>query len=183
MLFDRETEARMFREARQHIGALVWKYIRKGKADINAKHYQDLFQEAAIAYINYIRKAQTEEDLKIFPSMDILHAMCLYTLSIQPLSHPKRTEDFKKHLTDKNVPLYEADANAENARTVIDDALDEIVFRDFVAKQTDMNTKIVGLRMEDYAIKEVAGTIGINESNVSRRLKRMLENYRKEIAA
>jgi RNA polymerase sigma factor (sigma-70 family) len=89
----------------------VWKIVNLFRSGMkNGTSDEDLHQEGMIVLMAHARKAKNEEELRIFPRMEIKNAICRYLMKQEVVNYPKtRTSDYTKVVrATKREPLEAA---------------------------------------------------------------------------
>lgn len=89
----------------------VWKIVNLFRSGMkNGTSDEDLHQEGMIVLMAHARKAKDEEELRIFPRMEIKNAICRYLMKQEVVNYPKtRTSDYTKVVrATKREPLEAA---------------------------------------------------------------------------
>lgn len=140
----------------------------------------DLFQESALVFLDFVRKAENEDSLKTnFPFRDMVNAMCRYALGDQLLSYPKRTTDFTKIITStpekhqyEDVDLDET-MRAQTAETIVD----LMTIRDFLATLSEEDREIVTLKAKGLRNRDVGKRLHYTDVQMTRKMKSIKEQY------
>ena len=148
--------------------------------------YDDLVQEVSIAFLKYIRRCETEEQLEKFPWYDAKHAMTHFVMASQPFTVPSRTtKSFKDVLrTIPKTVSYEVmvdsgvDVNGMSHHWVPDKDT-EIDFDAFMADQAENIQRIASMRLYGMSMREIAGQFGVCHQNIDKKLDKLRENYDK----
>lgn len=140
---------------------------------------QDLHQEGLIVLLKHIRRAEDEETLRKLPVMDMWNAMSRLVLSDQPVSYPTtRTTDFRKVMSQLGESIDYTELENTN---VHDNGLEEAEARtemEFFAKTlSELDRKIVYLRMKGMSRVEVSRALNIPNAKTTRRLKAIRDMY------
>ena len=96
MVLSKEREQEILEQNIMKLHRAVDNFISRKTSTAVCIPYEDLLQEACIAYLEYIRKCDTEEQLDIFPWYDVKNGMLRLVVMMQPLSIPVRTNGFQK---------------------------------------------------------------------------------------
>ena len=145
--------------------------------------YEDCVQEVAIAYLQYIRRCETEDQLKIFPWYDAIHALSEYVLRCQPLSVPVSTKGFRKTL--RTIPTtvsyetlvtngLEVDGMSQ---TWVPDKETELDFDTFMSAQSPHVQRIVSMKLYGMPVRKIAGQCGVGKSSVNNKILRLKKQY------
>lgn len=183
MRLTKEEEASAIESVMPFIESAVTKFMAKCGTVVVRVSREDFIQEACIAYLKYIRSAEDESALKVFPYFDIRNAMCCLIIENQPLSSPKRTESFKNviHSMPQTISI---DVSVNNGIDVngmkkfwVDDANMRMDFYSFMALQDENIQKICAMRMLGASINEIADEMNTSSSTIRRNIKQLRETY------
>ena len=86
----------------------VWKIVNLFRSGMkNGTSDEDLHQEGMIVLMAHARKAKDEEELRIFPRMEIKNAICRYLMKQEVVNYPKtRTSDYTKVVRATNASRW-----------------------------------------------------------------------------
>lgn len=180
-----EREAELMENAMPNIYKACDNFAAKCKQNSPIFSYDDMVQAVSIAYLVYIRKCETEEELAIFPWFDAKHAICELVLGGQPLSVPHSTKTFNEviHSLPQTVPFdlvmtqgLEIDGMS---RTWVPDKETEIDFNTFMESQDELNNRLVAMRLRGTPIRAIAEHCEIKKSAIGARINNMLDEYKK----
>lgn len=143
--------------------------------------HDDLFQECSIVLLMHLRSVASEEEFRqYFPFRQMHHAMCVFILSLQTLSHPKRTARFNETIRkdgmrrdfraiDEGLPKRFHDEREE-----IDD---RITVTDFINDLPKDDRSLVLARQAGEKRIDIARHIGKDPSYVTRHLNSIGNKY------
>lgn len=170
----------------QQYDRLLWSIVHRFKRR-NYGGYdnrEDLHSECVIVLLRHIRSCETMNDVKRIPIRDMINAMCRFVLGEQAVTYPQRTTDFSKiikkapHKTD----YIAVDRDSGQRRESLDDALDEIAFRDYLSTLSAQDRRIIQMKLEGKRNRDVAQAFGVTDVVITRTLKRLRKNYPLEAA-
>ena len=147
--------------------------------------YDDLFQEVALAFIQYVRKCDTEEQINNFPWHDAKHAMCVEVMKAQPFSVPHgSTKEFSRIL--KQIPatisldLYVEDCE-DNYRLSdtnwVDDKNFSIDWDNFMSSYDESTNRIASMRRCRMTYRQVGAQFGVSDKTIYKRINRLKDDY------
>ena len=147
--------------------------------------YDDYVQEASIAFLQYIRKCEKEEDIETFPWYDAMDAMRTLVMKSQPLSCPKSQHRFSEIIHGMPSTMSLDDINASTGISVdgmskhwVDDKETQMDFDAFMSSQTENTRRIASMRLYGMTHSDIGRQCGVTESAVRKRLSKLNEDYR-----
>lgn len=178
MLLTEQQETAIIKEYTGLMHHIAWRFERKRGTKFDC--HDDLFQECSIVLLTTIREMESIEDLKThFPFWQMQHAMCIFLLTLQTLSHPKRTTDFFQSLDqdriakDRSENLHQMFSSYDQQKAIDD----EITVRDFINALPERDQCIVRGKQDGEKSYEIGKSLGRCESWVSKRLKAISRDY------
>ena len=144
--------------------------------------YEDMVQQGAMAFLLYMRKCETEEDLKRFPWYDAIHAMCIHVLNSQPFSVPKRTENFSKLINSlpKTISYEVAVSNGLNvdgmSKHWVLDKDTQIDFDDFMSSQDESMRRIASMKVYGMSNRKIGAQFGVSHVAIGKKIDRLHKN-------
>lgn len=162
-------------ELLNHYDKLLWSVVHR----FRRKHYQgynnrdDLHSECVLVFIKHIRACKDWEEISRVPILDMVHAMCLYVLSEQALTYPKRTAIFRQVMDEAKGTAPNTENEKEDSYEPCNDALDVIAFRDFFAKLPLEDKKIVVMKLRGCKNRQIAAKLGVSDVRVTRMIKKL----------
>lgn len=178
MVFTKQQEEQLFKDYEKKLWCTVHRFSRRmSKFRCNQ---EDLFQECALVFLQFIRKAKNMEEIRNkFPYRDMINAMCRFCMSEQTLSCPLRTTDFTRRI--KNMPEtkeYEAVDLDESMRDrSIDSLLDTITFQGFLSSVSKEERDILILKSKGLINREVARQLNYSDLQVCRKVRALKKQY------
>lgn len=183
MVLSQQEETRLI----EKYDKLVWNTVHKFKRRMASSHdnKDDLYQEAVMVLLNHIRSSKTEEELCRIPIRDMINAMCRYVMGEQVVTIPKRTCAFKASIENvaKAADYTELDQDDRYRDSTIDEAMDVMVFNDFIKSLNQMERRIVEMKQNGLTNREVSVAIGVTDVVISRAIKRIKKAYVMSVAA
>lgn len=145
--------------------------------------YDDCVQEVALAFIQYIRRCETESQLDVFPWYDAMHAISELVLANQPLTVPRSTKKFSEviHSLPKTVPFdvmvssgIEVDGMSKHW---VPDTEARMDFDGFMQTQSELDRRIASMRLLGMTYRDIAAECGVSKSLIDKKLRILKENY------
>ncbi len=145
--------------------------------------YDDFVQEASIAFLNHIRKCDSEDSIDKFPWYDAINAMSRLVLNNQPVSMGVRTSDFRKII--QSVPrTVSFDTLASDVIEVdgmskhwVPDKDTEIDFGAFMSSKTESLQRIVAMRLYGMNNRHIAAQYGVCKNCIDKKINKLREQY------
>ena len=184
MVLSSERESELIEENMPKIYRSIDNFMARCPKDSGVQiSYDDCVQEVSIAFLNYIRRCESEDQLRIFPWYDAMQAMSRLILQSQPLSVPLRTSSFKKIIN--SIPLTVSyDVLMTNGIEVdgmskhwVPDKDTEMDFNDFMSSQDESIQRIASMRLHGMTMREIAGQFGVCFQAIDKKLKNLREKY------
>lgn len=184
MVLSSERESELIEENMPKIYRSIDNFMARCPRDSGVRiSYDDCVQEVSIAFLNYIRRCESEDQLRIFPWYDAMQAMSRLILQCQPLSVPLRTSSFKKIIN--SIPLTVSyDVLMTNGIEVdgmskhwVQDKDTEMDFNDFMSSQDESIQRIASMRLHGMTMREIAGQFGVCFQAIDKKLKNLREKY------
>lgn len=179
MQLTREQEERYYTKYRGKINAYV--KLCASKLKITGS-LDDYYSEAAILFINHMRKCATENDIKNFSFYDIMHAMCKCRMNGFLMSHDSNVyRGYKTAIeNERNVESYDALPEYVDRECVIVDYETRLEMRHMLESASDIDKYIVTRRLEGATQNEIADELGKTRSWVVRELTMLKKKYFEE---
>ena len=184
MILTTQQEAQYVEKYKDLIWSTVGKFKRRTTAQRDNK--DDLFQEAAIVFIKYVRSCEIEEDIgKNIPIRDMINVMCRFNLGEQVLSYPKRTTYYRAKGTEDivhAVDYSEVDQDDRYLDFTIDQAIENMTMKSFLDSLTEQEREIVRYKGRGFKNREIAKLMGVTDVYISRTLTRMRDKYQNYVS-
>ena len=184
MTFSREKEAEIVEQNMKRIYRAVDNFTIRCSKKVVRIPYEDFVQEATIAFLEYIRRCKSEEELEVFPWYDVTHAMSLLVLSYQPLSCPSTSRDFHSviHSMPETVSYDLAPDTIASvdgmSRTWVEDKDAMMDLEIFLSTLPDYADRIVAMKLWGLNTRKIASQMGVDESTIGKKLKKYLLKYK-----
>ena len=183
MEFTPEQEQAIIEENMSKIYRAVDNYTAKFSARVARVPYDEFVQEASLAFLLYIRKCKTIEEINHFPWFSIMGAMRDTVLQYQPFSCQKSQHRFKEII--HNMPLTVSDDILASAtidvsglsRHWVDDKDTMMDFESFMDEMDENTKRLVSMRYGGMTLKELANQYGVNKSTILRRIRKLADEY------
>ena len=185
MRLTQEQETRLIEDNMKKVYNSVDNFIHRNSVRVIRIPYEDFVQEALLAYLEYLRKCETEEELQVFPWYDCKQAMCQLVLRFQPISVPKRSQTFSNsiHTVPRTVAMDVAVVRGMDvdgmSRFWTQDVETRVDFDRFMADQSTDAQRMVALRMNNIKNRAIASQCGVSDVTISKRLKKLRIAYEK----
>ena len=146
--------------------------------------YEDCVQEVSIAFIQYVRRCESAEQLEKFPWYDALNALTQYVMRCQPLSVPHtRTSSF--HSIIKSLPsTVSFDVLVSNGIDIdgmskhwVPDTDTKIDFDSFMSDQQENIQRIASMRIYGMSQRDIAKQFGVQQNDIFRKISKLREDY------
>ena len=165
---------------------LLWSIVHRFKRRKNDgyQNKEDLHSECMLVFLKHIRSCDTMDDIRKIPIRDMINAMCLFVLGEQALSYPKRTSDFRQVMDSaaSKVDYTELDREESLRQEPLNDALDEIAFKDFCATLSPLEREVVVKKLEGLKNREIARDLGVTDVVMTRTIQKMRKFYHLQAA-
>lgn len=183
MQLSRDREAELMEKNMPKIYRAVDNFMARYKNRHDPCSYDDLSQQVAEAFLLYIRRCKTEEELNKFPWFDALHAMSVHVLNSQPFGVPKSTKTFSQII--HNLPQTVSYEVAMTSGIDVDgmskhwvpDKETEIDFNDFMSEQDESVRRIASMRIYGMSHRQIAGQFGVCKTSITKKLDKLREDY------
>jgi len=185
MQFSPEREAELIEQNMTKICRAADNFLMRCKTPAVPVAYDDMVQQAALAFLLYIRRCETEEQINHFPWHDAINAMCVFVLQSQPFGVPKRTGDFSKIL--RMIPKTVSYEGALNNGLDVDgiskywiaDKDTQLDFDTFMADQDESLRRIASMKIYGMPNRKIAEQFGVTTRAVDKRITRLNKRYKK----
>ena len=167
---------------------LIWRIVHgfKRRTTSRLDNKDDLYQEACIVFIKYIRSCENEEEIgQNFPFMDMQNAMCRHNIGEQVLSYPKRTTHYRAAGTEDvvhAVDYTEVDLDDRYLDMTIDKTIENMTMKNFLSDLPAKEREIARLKQLGYKNREIAGRLNTSDVDITRTLKRMRATYQNYVS-
>ena len=145
--------------------------------------YDDCVQEVAMAFLQYIRRCDSEEKLAVFPWYDAMHAMSEHILRSQPLRVPITTKKFNSIIhsipatVSYDVLLSRGMEVDGMSKYWVPDVETEIDFNTFMSEQSELTQRIASMCLYGMSYRDIAAQCGVSKSLVCKRINELREKY------
>ena len=146
--------------------------------------YDDCVQEVSIAFLKYMRKCETEEQINKFPWYDALHALSELVLRSQPLSVPvSSTKEFSNII--HSIPATVSfDVLASSGIDIngmskhwVPDTETKLDFFSFMSEQEENVQRIASMSMYGLTRRKIAAQFGVNKNVIDKKISKLREQY------
>lgn len=166
-------------ELMQKYNRLLWFCVHNFKRSSKLQDEEDLYQEAAIVFLNFIRSCDSMESLQTsFPFMDIKNALTRWIIAQQVVSFPKtRTTDFKRIMRSaKSAELKEEIAVKTSDDSSMDYIFAKLTLESYCHSLNETERKVLLLKSMGKRNREAAHELGVSEVKISRVCHRIKQN-------
>ena len=145
--------------------------------------YDDCVQEVSLAFLRYIRKCETEEQMNVFPWYDAMQAMSQLVLLGQPFSVPARTSDFSRVIHSLPATVsYEVLASRGievdgMSKHWVPDKNTEMDFCTFMDSQGENVQRIAAMRIYGMTQRDIAAQFGVCKRAIDKKITKLREDY------
>lgn len=145
--------------------------------------YDDMVQQGAMAFLLYIRRCETEEQLKVFPWYDAIHAMCIQVLNSQPFGVPKSTSKFSQLINSipKTISYEVAVCKGLEvdgmSKHWVPDKDTQIDFDDFMSAQDESTRRIASMKVYGMSNRKIGAQFGVSDVAISKKLDRLHKKF------
>lgn len=185
MVFTPEQEQQIIEENMVKIYRAVDNFTARCTSDVARVPYDEFVQEVSLAFLLYIRKCETQEEIDRFPWYTAMDAMRNAVLMFQPMSCPKSSHRFREIIhgmpstvsADTISPsVFEVNGMAKHW---VDDKDTLLDFERFMDSYDENTKRLVSMRYGGMTLKEVAAQYGVHKTTVLRRIRNLEDDYLK----
>lgn len=187
MCFTPEQEQQLLEKNMQKIYRSVDNFTARCSSQVVCIPYEDFVQEVSIAFLKYIRKCETQEQLNKFPWLSAMGAMRDLVIQYQPMSCPKAPTYHKFSEIIHNMPST-VSLDVLNASTGldidgmskhwVDDKETQIDFDVFMASQPENTQRVASMRIYGMTLKEIGDQCGVTKVAIHNKLNKLNESYK-----
>lgn len=185
MDFTPEQEQSLLERNMTKIYRAVDNFSARHSTDVARVPYDDFVQEVAIAFLKYIRKCKTKEEVDKFPWYSAMGAMRKLVFVYQPLSCEKSTHKFSEimHSMPSTIPMDVISASTGidvdgMSKHWVDDKETQMDFDMFMADQPENMRRIAAMRVYGMTMREIANQCGVSHVTVQKKIQRLCDAYR-----
>lgn len=184
LLLSRDREEQLMIENMPKIYRAVDNFSSRPRSSCVVLSYDDLVQQVAEAFLRYIRRCETEEQLAVFPWYDATHAMSELVLASQALSVPHSTKTFSQVI--HSMPgTVSYDVLATKGIDVdgmskhwVPDKDTEMDFNLFMDSQDELTQRVASMRIAGLSIRQIAAQCGVSKSLIQKRIAQLYEKFK-----
>ena len=185
MEFTPDVEQAMVEENMQKIYRAVDNFTARCSSKVACIPYEDYVQEVCIAYLKYIRKCETPEEMEKFPWFDAMSAMRNLVFAYQPMSCPRSTHRFSEIIHGMPVTMSLDVLNASGGMDIdgmskhwVDDKNTQIDFDIFMSDQPENTRRIASMRVYGMTLKEIGEQGGVTKGAIRKKLNKLNDAYK-----
>lgn len=186
MDFSPEQEREMIEKNMPRIYRAVDNFTARFSADVARVPYDDFVQEVAIAYIKYLRKCESPDQLNVFPWHSAMGAMRDLVLAYQPMSCPKSQHRFSEIIHGMPVTMSIDALSASSGLDIdgmskhwVDDKETQIDFDIFMESQSENTRRVASMRIYGMRMKEIADQCGVSRQMIYKKFNKLNDQYKK----
>lgn len=154
-------------------------FVYRCSSDAIGIPYDEMVQEASLAFLMYIRRCENEEDLEKFPFYSVKSALRDLVFTYQPFSCPHSTHRFAEICS--GMPetvsfdtIPESMLNVDGlSRHWVEDKDTEIDFDLFMSDKSDMDQRMIGMKAWGGTFRNIASQFGTSKDSVKRNMDRL----------
>lgn len=184
MTLSRDREEQIMIDNMAKIYRAVDNFAARQRASCIILSYDDMVQSVAEAFLRYIRRCETENQLETFPWYDALHVLSVMVLEAQALSVPKSTKSFSQVIHNMpgtvsyDVMLSKGVEVDGMSKHWVPDKDTEMDFNLFMESQDELMQRIASMRISGLTIRQIAAQCGVSKSLVQRRITDLYQKFK-----
>ncbi len=185
MDLSREMEEKIMEENMVKIHRAVDNFAIRCKAPAVSIPHEDFVQEVALMFLRYIRKCDSMDQINRFPWYDAMHCMSELVLEFQPVSVPKRMENFRDviHMMPQTIPYDVAMTNGIDvdgmSRHWVEDKDTQMDFESFMATQDDAISRLAAMKVYGMTSRNIAAQCGVSGKTITKKLQKLRSDFDK----
>lgn len=184
MVLSSEREAELIEQNMQKIYRSIDNFMSRYKGQ-NYLSYEDCVQEVSIAFLLYIRRCQSEDQLRKFPWYDAIHSLSEYVLRNQQFSIPSQNNTKRFTAILRSLPsTVSFDVLASGGIDVdgmskqwVPDTDTKIDFDAFMSEQQENIQRIASMRIFGMTQRDIAAQCGVSKTFVVNKINKLREKY------
>lgn len=165
----------------------IYRSVDNFTARCRSKHvsipYDEFVQDVSIAFLLYIRKCETMEQINRFPWFTAMSAMRKTVYDFQPMKCTHSDHRFREiiHSMPQTISIdclakASLDVNGMSKHWV-DDKDTMMDFESFMDACDENTRRLIAMRYGGMTLKELANQYGVNKSTVMRRIRKLADEY------
>lgn len=183
MVLSPEQEQQIIEENMVKIYRAVDNFTARHSSDIARVPYDDFVQEVSMAFLLYIRKCESMDDIAVFPWYTAMNAMRNAVFAFQPMSCEKSPHRFNQIIHSMPVTVS-SDVLVSSLTDVdgmskhwVEDKETMLDFERFMDMYDEGTKRLASMRYGGMKLSEIAEQYGVDKSTVFRRIGRLAEEY------
>lgn len=185
MDFTPEQEQVLIEQNMPKIYRAVDNYAARHSSTMASVPYEDFVQEVALAYLQYIRKCETQEEVNRFPWFSAMDAMRNLVRVYQPMSCSSDPRSFSDVIHNMPVTMSLDDIQAKTGIEIdgmskhwVEDKETQIDFDDFMSGQTESVQRVASMRIYGMTLREIGNQYGVQKGTVCKWLDKLNNAYK-----
>ena len=185
MCFTPEQEQQLLEKNMQKIYRSVDNFTARCSSQVVCIPYEDFVQEVSIAFLKYIRRCETEEQINRFPWCSAMDAMRYLVLQYQPMSCPKSSVKFSEIIHNMPTTISLEVLNASTGLDIdgmsnhwVDDKDTQMDFDVFMESQPENIRRVASMRVYGMTLKEIGDQCGVTKVAIHNKLNKLNESYK-----
>lgn len=183
MVFTPEQEQAIMEENLPKIYCAVDNFTARCSADVIRVPYEDFVQDVSVAFLLYIRKCETMDEVNRFPWFSAMSAMRSTVCRFQPMSCSQDPWSFDRiiHNMPATVSVDVAAAATTDVNGLskhwVDDKETMMDFDMFMSGYDENTQRLIAMKFGGMTLKELASQYGVDKSTILRRLRKLAEDF------
>jgi RNA polymerase sigma factor (sigma-70 family) len=185
MDFTPEQEQVLIEQNMPKIYRAVDNYAARHSSTMASVPYEDFVQEVALAFLQYIRKCETQEEVNRFPWFSAMDAMRNLVRVYQPMSCSSDPRSFSDVIHNMPVTMSLDDIQAKTGIEIdgmskhwVEDKETQIDFDDFMSGQTESVQRVASMRIYGMTLREIGNQYGVQKGTVCKWLDKLNNAYK-----
>lgn len=186
MCFTPDQEQELLEKNMPKIYRAVDNFTSRCSSDVARVPYDDFVQEVSLAFLQYARRCETQDQLNKFPWLTAMGAMRDLVLQFQPMSCPKSSHLFSDIIRSMprtvSIDMISASGGLDidgMSKHWVDDKETQIDFDVFMDGQAENLRRVASMRVYGMNVKEVAKQCGVSRQVIHKKLNQLNEKYKK----
>lgn len=183
MIFTSEQEEAIIEENMPKIYRAIDNFTARCSKDVIRVPYEEYVQEVSLAFLLYIRKCETMDEVNRFPWFSAMNAMRSTVQLFQPMSCSRDPHSFSQiiHSMPSTVSTdLMASANTDVnglSKHWVDDKDTMMDFESFMSDYDEGTQRLISMRFGGMTLQELADQYGVEKSTILRRIRNIAEEY------
>ena len=184
MDFTPEQEQLLIEQNMPKIYRAVDNYSSRHSTKVASVPYDDFVQEVAMAFLVYIRRCDTMEEVNHFPWFSAMEAMRRLVWQFQPMSCPRHCNSFSEVIHNMPLTMSLDDIQAKTGLEIdgmskhwVDDKETQMDFDSFMSDQPELFRRVASMRLYGMTMKEIGEQCGTSKGTVHKWIDKMSNAY------